>query len=56
MTVAERRDEVVSFLALGMSSAVAAARASAEFRPDTGLTGLEVSDDLRLSVAPRPGG
>lgn len=56
MTEAERRDEVGSILGRGLVRAVSASRACAGFRSDPAPTCLDLPGDLRLSVAPRPGG
>jgi len=60
MTADERRDEVASILARGMVRAVRLARARTspvgEDPEKDGGTCLELSEEPRLSVAPRPAG
>jgi hypothetical protein len=60
MTADERRAEVATILARGLARAIRQARArtaqSAEIPPVLAANGLDLPADLRLSVAPRPGG
>ena len=60
MTPDERRSEVASILARGLVRAVRLARSRTSgpdrIPPKTLPTGLELSADPRLSVAPRPAG
>lgn len=60
MTAKERRDEAVGILAHGLRRSVAVARARASRHgatsSDSRKTGLELSADAGLSVAPRPAG
>jgi len=60
MTPDDRRDEVASILARGMARAVLQARSSASSASKNlekdGETCLELPEDPRLSVVPRPGG
>jgi len=60
MTPGERRGEIAAILAGGLVRAVRASREwapeSAEISPEPAPSGLDLSPDLRLSVAQRPAG